>query len=142
MARKPKITEAVPNMVLGARPRLVKLIIKNFRCIGANPVTVDLDDIVVLVGPNNVGKSSILKAYEVIMAEGATAGQLSLDDFPSGRVDSNALPEMELHTVVYDNTPGPEWIEKTETGEVLVKELWRWPVPATSSRTPAARPPG
>src|SRR3989339_1937010 len=84
------------------KPRLQKLVIKNFRCIENKPVTIDLDDIVVLVGPNNVGKSSVLKAYEVIMSEGASAGHLSIDDFPSGKVDPNALPEIELHTVVYD----------------------------------------
>ena len=106
MANKPKAVEATPDAASGPRPRLVKLTIKNFRCIGATPVSIDLDDIVVLVGPNNVGKSSVLKAYEVIMSEGSTAGHLSIDDFPSGKVDSHALPEIELHTVVYDNSPG------------------------------------
>ena len=126
MAKKPKAVEANPDAASGPRPRLVKLTIKNFRCIGATPVSIDLDDIVVLVGPNNVGKSSVLKAYEVIMSEGSTAGHLEIDDFPSGKVDPDALPEIELHTVVYDNSPGPEWMEKTDSGEMLVKELWRW----------------
>ena len=39
-----------------ARPRLSKLIIKNFRTIGSSPVEIDLNDIVVLVGANNVGR--------------------------------------------------------------------------------------
>jgi ABC-type branched-subunit amino acid transport system ATPase component len=64
MPKKAKAAEPAAADVLGPRPRLVKLIIKNFRCIGPTPVTIDLDDIVVLVGPNNVGKSSVLKAYE------------------------------------------------------------------------------
>jgi putative ATP-dependent endonuclease of OLD family len=34
------------------RPRLHKLIIKNFRAIGSRPVENELDDIVVLVGSN------------------------------------------------------------------------------------------
>ena len=106
MANKPKAVEATQNPSSGPRPRLVKLTIKNFRCIGATPVSIDSDDIVVLVGPNNVGKSSVLKAYEVIMSRESTAGHLSIDDFPSGKVDSHALPEIELHTVVYDNSPG------------------------------------
>ncbi|MGL6457230.1 hypothetical protein [Aeromonas caviae] len=37
------------------RPRLHKLIIQNFRSIGSQKVEIELDDIVVLVGPNNVG---------------------------------------------------------------------------------------
>lgn len=134
MARKPKAVETTPDALLGPRPRLVKLIVKNFRCIGTMPVTIDLDDIVVLVGPNNVGKSSVLKAYEVIMSEGSTGGQLSIEDFPSGKVSPDALPEIELHTVVYDNSPGPEWMEKTGSGEMLVRELWRWPAPGAPVR--------
>ncbi|UWE17167.1 ATP-binding protein [Herbaspirillum huttiense] len=38
------------------RPRLHKLIIKNFRTVGPVPLEIELDEIVVLVGPNNVGK--------------------------------------------------------------------------------------
>jgi len=134
MAKKPKASEVVQDEILGKRPRLVKLVIKNFRCIGVTPIIIDLDDIVVLVGPNNAGKSSVLKAYEVIMSEGATAGHLTIDDFPSGKVDPFALPEIELHTVVYDNSPGPEWMEHTASGEMLVKELWRWPAPGSPLR--------
>lgn len=134
MAKKVKTAESTTETTLGQRPRLVKLIIKNFRCIGATPVTIDLDDIVVLVGPNNVGKSSVLKAYEVIMSEGSSAGSLTIEDFPSGKVDPEALPEIELHTVVYDNSPGAEWMEKTEADENLVKEVWRWSAPGTPVR--------
>ncbi len=133
MAKK-KAVEAVPVATLGPRPRLVKMIIKNFRCIGTTPVTIDLDDIVVLVGPNNVGKSSVLKAYEVIMSEGSKAGELDIDDFPCGKVDPQALPEIELHTIVYDNSPGSEWMEKTGSGEMLVQEKWRWLEPGIPVR--------
>ncbi len=123
---KAKAVKTAADATLGPRPRHVRLVIKNFRCIGQTPVTIDLDDIVVLVGPNNAGKSSVLKAYEVIMSEGSKAGELLMDDFPSGKVDPDALPQIELHTVVFDNSPGPEWMEKTDSGEMLVRELWRW----------------
>lgn len=134
MPKKINPAEAFSDVGPGPRPRLVKLVIKNFRCIGATPVSIDLDDIVVLVGPNNVGKSSVLKAYEVIMSEGSAAGNLTIDDFPSGKIDPSALPEIELQTIVYDNSPGPEWMEKTESSEMLVRELWRWPVPGAPVR--------
>ncbi|HNT26541.1 MAG TPA: AAA family ATPase [bacterium] len=134
MAKKVKAVETAPEVTLEPRPRLSKLIIKNFRCIGASPVTLDLDDIVVLVGPNNVGKSSVLKAYEVIMSEGSNAGHLAIEDFPFGKVDSGAVPEIELHTVIYDNSPGAEWIATTSSGEKLVREQWRWPAPGTPVR--------
>lgn len=108
------------------KPRLTKLIIKNYRCIGSKPVQIDLDDIVVLVGANNVGKSSILKAYELAMSQGSTKADLKIEDFPNNTIDPENLPEIELHTIVYDNSPGARWIENTENGEMLVKERFIW----------------
>jgi len=134
MTKKIKDTEPVVIPSNSPRPRLTKLIIKNFRCIGSTPITIDLDDIVVLVGPNNVGKSSVLKAYEVVMSEGSTAGQLTIDDFPNGKIDSSDLPEIELHTIVFDNSPGAEWMSQTLEGEMLVRERWRWAAPGPPSR--------
>ncbi len=64
------------------QPRLKTLRVRNFRCIGNDPVEIDLDEIVVLVGPNNVGKSSILRAYEVVMSHGSKEGELTLRGFP------------------------------------------------------------
>jgi putative ATP-dependent endonuclease of the OLD family len=108
------------------KPRLIRLIIKNYRCIGSTAVEIDLNDIVVLVGANNVGKSSILKAYELVMSQGSAKANLTLEDFPNNKIDPNNLPEIELHTVVYDNSPGDRWIQKMENGEMLVKERWVW----------------
>ncbi|HCL4446018.1 AAA-ATPase [Clostridium sporogenes] len=108
------------------KPRLHKLIIKNFRCIGSKPVEIELDDIVVLVGSNNVGKSSILRAYEVVMSNGSKGDELKLEDFPNGKIDEKLLPEIELQTIVYDNTPGIKWITETKDGENLVRERWIW----------------
>lgn len=108
------------------KPRLTKLIIKNYRCIGSVPVEIDLNDIVVLVGSNNVGKSSILKAYELAMSQGSSKADLKIEDFPNNIIDENNLPEIELHTIVYDNSPGEKWIETLENGEFLVKERWVW----------------
>jgi len=108
------------------KPRLTKLIIKNYRCIGSNPVEIDLNDIVVLVGANNAGKSSILKAYELAMSQGSGKADLKLEDFPNNTIDEDNLPEIELHTIVYDNSPGEKWIETLESGEYLVRERWIW----------------
>ncbi|MGB3345413.1 MAG: AAA family ATPase [Aequorivita sp.] len=107
-------------------PRLHKLIIKNFRSIGENPVEIELDDIVVLVGANNAGKSSILKAYELVMSEGSKQSELSIEDFPNHKIIEDKYPEIELHTIVYDKSPGDQWIFETEEKEKLVKEKWTW----------------
>jgi len=110
------------------RPRLHKLRVSNFRCIGSTPVEIELDDIVVLVGPNNAGKSSILRAYQVVMLEGDTKGHLTVDDFPGGKIDSEQLPTIELETVVHEgNSPAAKWINtEPVTGESIVKERWVW----------------
>jgi putative ATP-dependent endonuclease of OLD family len=127
-----KAAEAAPAASLTsenpdiAKPRLIKLIIRNYRCIGAKPVEIDLNDIVVLVGANNVGKSSILKAYELVMSQGSSRGDLKLEDFPNNKIDPDNLPEIELHTIVYDNSPGDKWLHKLENGELLVRERWIW----------------
>lgn len=107
------------------KPRLTKLIIKNYRCIGSKPVEIDLDDIVILVGPNNAGKSSILKAYELAMSQGSNRASLQQDDFPNGQIDPNNLPEIEVFTVVYDDTVGQKWIDNTN-GKKIVREKWVW----------------
>ena len=111
------------------RPRLHKLIIRNFRSIGISPVEIELDDIVVLVGPNNAGKSSILRAYEIVMQQGSKEGKLVTDDFPNGVVDPNHLPEVELQTIVFDKAPGDRWIHTTAEGEWLIREKWTWDSP-------------
>jgi putative ATP-dependent endonuclease of OLD family len=107
-------------------PRLHKLIIKNFRSIGDNPVEIELDDIVVLVGANNAGKSSILKAYEIVMSEGSKQCELTIEDFPNHKIVIDKYPEIELQTIVYDKSPGEKWIFDTIDNEKLVREKWIW----------------
>ncbi|MBP9151986.1 MAG: AAA family ATPase [Flavobacteriales bacterium] len=108
--------------------KLEKLVIKNFRAIGETPVEIDLDEIVVLVGPNNVGKSSILRAYEVVMGDLV----MTLDDFHLN--DFNRIPEIIVHTIVDDDDkPGDLWSETLSTGKYLVKEKWVWESPGSKS---------
>ena len=111
------------------RPRLHKLIIRNFRSIGSAPVEIELDDIVVLVGANNAGKSSILKAYEKVMSHGSNDGKLTIHDFPNGIVDVENLPNIELQTVVFDRAPGDRWLQLLPNNEFLVREQWTWDNP-------------
>lgn len=131
MATKKKIDdEAIPLTTEGiSRPRLHKLTVKNFRSIGRDAVEIELDDIVVLVGPNNAGKSSILRAYQIVMQHGSKEGKLSIEDFPNKIVDPNNLPEVELQTVVFDKAPGDRWIHNTTDGEWLIREKWVWDSP-------------
>ena len=137
MPKKSKAEQA-PAIVPGPgpRPRLHKLKVSNFRCIGPEPVEIELDDIVVLVGPNNAGKSSILRAYEVVMRDGSDDGKLTIDDFPNGQIDPNRLPTIELETVVFDKTaPGDKWVRTDPlSNEMYVREKWTWTGPGATKK--------
>ncbi|GAA0556511.1 hypothetical protein GCM10009415_43170 [Chitinophaga japonensis] len=50
-------------------------------------------DIVVLVGGNNVGKSSVLKAYELVMSQGSSKADLKLEDLPNNTIDPDNYPK-------------------------------------------------
>jgi putative ATP-dependent endonuclease of OLD family len=113
------------------RPRLNKLKVSNFRCIGNQPVEIELDDIVILVGPNNTGKTAILRAYEVVMQHGSKEGDLTIDDFPDGKNVEGRQPTIELETVVFEKTaPGERWVRTDPvTNEMFVREKWMWNEP-------------
>lgn len=111
--------------------KIRKLIITNFGCIGSTPVEIDLDDIVVLVGKNNTGKSTVLRAYNLVFS--SSKPTLTIDDFPDRKTDSENLPTIELHTCVNVNPPGNRWIESVD-GENIVRERWRWKVPGEAVR--------
>ncbi|CAM3469872.1 hypothetical protein LLO_0948 [Legionella longbeachae NSW150] len=119
----------IPSEQAISRPRLHKIIIQNFRSIGNIPIEIELDDIVVLVGPNNAGKSSILRAYEIVMSHGSKVGKLTIDDFPNGVVSSEFLPTIELQTIIYENKPGKRWLTELGNNEYLIREIWIWDSP-------------
>lgn len=134
MAKAKDVDSAVQELALESS-KLKKLVIKNFRCIGNTPVEIDLNDIVVLVGPNNVGKSTILRAYEVVMNHGSNEGDLAIEDFPNEIVDLQALPEIELQTYVNDDKPAEHWLhEDEETKQKYVRERWIWNAPGKPKR--------
>jgi len=123
----------VPDDTASPRPRLTKLIVRNFRTIGPEPVVIDLDDIVVLVGANNTGKSSILRAYEKAMSTGKD-GQLDLEDFPNSKIEQDSLPEVEVHTIISENKPGQQWVLDIGNGEMLIRERWVWAGPNSPAK--------
>ncbi|MER2495604.1 AAA family ATPase [Vibrio neptunius] len=109
--------------------KLEKLVIQNFRSIGAQPVTIDLDDIVILVGGNNFGKSTILKAYSVAV----NSEKLEKEDFHNNITDDpNNLPTIELHTICSgEDKPGKNFRELLDEAlgdesPVRVKEKFVW----------------
>lgn len=108
--------------------------VRNLGCIGASPVKLDFDNIVVLVGGNNMGKSTLLRAYELIMAEGTKEGHIHLDDFPNQQApgdDDEQYPEVILETAVVPQpgTVGSKYLKITGEGSYLLRERWQWKQP-------------
>lgn len=109
--------------------KLEKLIINNFRSIGEQSVAIDLDDIVILVGGNNFGKSTILKAYSAAV----NSEKLLKEDFHNNVVDNpDFRPTIELHTICSgEDRPGELFreildIELGDASPVRVKEKFVW----------------
>lgn len=104
-------------------PSISQLIIKNFGCIGSREVAIEIDDIVVLVGPNNAGKSTILRAFEVV----TDSLKLELEDFHNKVCADGSHPEIEVHSIaIQENKPGDEWCEVIGDEKFLIKEKWTW----------------
>jgi len=108
--------------------KLHKLIITNFRVIGAKAVEIELDDIVILVGGNNFGKSTILKAYHAAV----NGDKLSFDDYHNNIIIEDALPTVEIHTMCSgEDKPSEHFYtpveDETPDTSYLIREKFTWP---------------
>jgi len=104
------------------RSRLVKMRIQNLGCIGPEGCEVALDNIICLVGPNNCGKTTILRAYELAVG---TASFNSQDDLCKR---SNGLPasvEIWVHIPRGTENIAEKW-KVEEKGLLLVRSKWEW----------------
>lgn len=111
--------------------KLSELQIRHFGCIGDELITIKIDNIVVLIGPNNVGKTTILKAYEAFSSSGAP---LSIDNF----YQRNSTKPVEIIGIFNDiSEDDKKQIGKTkwlyeENGKELIKYKWVWSAPNQS----------
>src|SRR5436309_1752198 len=97
---------------------LARLRIVNIGCIGANGVTIDMADIVCLVGANNCGKSTVLRAYEAAVTNAA----LRAEDIHSGAAGAPASVEIWVRVPAGTPNIDAKWID----GEGLVRSQWTW----------------
>ena len=104
------------------------LTISNFASIGDPGVTIPIDDIVVLIGPNNSGKSSVLDAYEAFASTGSALALRSFRDEDPGKMISIAGVFTDL--IAEDREIlGAKWeYDDPEFGKA-VKVKWEWPEP-------------
>lgn len=118
------------------RSKLVKMEIRNLGCFSETGVTVDLSNIVCLVGSNNTGKSTVLRAYEAAVTKTA----LKPEEFNCKSKDKPASVEMWIHIPKGANNIDEKWKE-TKDGMLLVRSKWEWPAgggtPVRSTWDPA-----
>lgn len=96
--------------------------VTNFGCFGPEGLEVALDEIVCLVGANNTGKSTALRAYEAAV----TTVSLVPDDIYAKANGEPATVELWVHIPKDAENIDAKWKEPTD-GLLLVRSKWTWP---------------
>lgn len=70
-----------------------KLYIKNYRCFGATPAIVEFSKsgLTALIGPNNVGKSTVLRVLEILLGDRWPSGRFSEEDFHNNELQNDIV---------------------------------------------------
>lgn len=108
---------------MAERSNLVRMHVKNIGCIGNDGLTVELDEIVCLVGANNAGKTTVLRAYELAV----TNAKLELKDFNRNSNGNPASVELWVHIPKAAANVAEEWKEESDD-LLLVRSKWEWPI--------------
>lgn len=105
--------------------KLRELIINNYGCIGNSGLRVVIDNIVVLIGPNNVGKTTVLKAYEAF-ANPSTV--MKLEDFHKNSVENPIEITGIFSDISEEDTQqiGTKWIFNHSEYKACIKYKWVW----------------
>ncbi|PXX49242.1 putative ATP-dependent endonuclease of OLD family [Hungatella effluvii] len=102
--------------------KLVKMEIYNLGCIGAEGLTVKLDKMLCLVGPNNTGKSTVLRAYEL-----AVSGADIKENDKCKLSSELDLPTVILHVHIPKGMANIDEKWKEQIDDLLiVKSKWVW----------------
>ncbi|UWQ35357.1 AAA family ATPase (plasmid) [Leisingera sp. M527] len=105
------------------RSKLVRMFVRNIGCIGPDGVSVALDDVVCVVGRNNSGKSTLLRAYE--LAQGSEKFDWVRDRCAQAPEDQPSEVILEIHIPEGIGNIGEEW--KEERGDLrILTSRWQW----------------
>jgi len=100
--------------------------VRNIGCIGDDGLTIDLDNIVCLVGRNNSGKSTILRAYE--LARSSLTFERSRDRHQHAADERPSEIELEVHIPEGIGNVDARW-KFPRDGLLIVKSRWQWSAP-------------
>lgn len=103
--------------------KLVRIKLRNIGCVGDEGLSVDLDNIVCLVGKNNAGKSTVLRAYE--LALGTEIFTVSHDRCQWCPEDASSEVELEVHIPAGIGNVDEKW-KKAEGDLLIVRSRWQW----------------
>lgn len=108
------------------RSKLVRMTVRNIGCVGADGLDIELDNVVCIVGKNNAGKSTLLRAYE--LAKGSASFAPSQDRHQHTPSDDPSEILLEVHIPDGIGNVDPRW--KTDRGGLrIVKSRWQWSAP-------------
>lgn len=109
------------------RSKLLRLFVRNIGCIGNDGLSIELDDIVCLVGVNNSGKSTILRAYE--LAKGTVAFDAPRDRCKFAPEGEPSEVQLEVHIPDGIANVHEKWKAKRDD-KLVVKSRWQWDQPS------------
>jgi putative ATP-dependent endonuclease of OLD family len=119
--------------------KLTSLGIKNFKRIGPNGCDIRIDQIVVLVGRNNVGKSTVLDAYEAFASGGS---ELTITHFHN----ESAKEPIEITGIFCNITEDDEatiskkWTHDDAEYGRCIKVRWIWKEPGQKGKKQSFNP--
>ncbi|EKD9930674.1 AAA family ATPase [Escherichia coli] len=120
--------------------KLSSFFVENFKCIGRE-VHIKIDDIIILIGQNNVGKSTILDAYEKFAALGKEK-LLDISHFHNEDVSKPVIMTGVFTDItVEDETAiGKKWKHNDPVYGECIKFRWVWNAPGESAKKEAFDP--
>jgi predicted ATP-dependent endonuclease of OLD family len=113
------------------RSKLLWIEISNLGCIGEKALRISLDKILCLVGENNSGKSTILRAYE--LACGAKYNYEEDFSLFSSKAQKSTIVIAAYIPQGMKNI-ADKWIDQDENGNGVLKSRWTWDSNGNSNR--------
>ncbi|WP_341987674.1 AAA family ATPase [Azorhizobium sp. AG788] len=108
------------------RSKLVRMTVRNIGCIGSESIDIALDDVVCIVGRNNCGKSTLLRAYE--LAKGSETFVPSLDRCQHASPEDPSEVFLEVHIPDGIGNVDNRWKEQRDDLKI-VRSRWQWAAP-------------
>jgi putative ATP-dependent endonuclease of the OLD family len=109
--------------------KIAGLIIKNFKRIGDIECRIRIDEIVVLVGQNNSGKSTVLDAYEVFASTGKELDESHFHQSKTLKPIEITGVFTEISAADAETLGGQKWVHLDPEFGSCIKAKWVWPKP-------------